>query len=104
MEVKISSKAKEDLEKLDEKYRKNIESYLFELSDSPLSHELVGPVFENHRGQEINFWRMKIKESDLDHRAFFDIRDNTVVVSAIMHRDNCYSSEFYEEIKERSKN
>lgn len=85
MQVKLLPEAVEDLENL---------------KQSPFNPE-VRAVHEDHRGRSIDFYRLKLKDGNADHRIFFSIDGDLVKVAGIFHRDDCYSPIFYEELGER---
>lgn len=51
--------------------------------------------------QGLEIFRLKLKNSRLDHRVFFDLDGNRVITLGVEHRDNAYIQESIERIKSR---
>jgi hypothetical protein len=46
-------------------------------------------------------FRLKLKNNGLDHRVFFDLDGDKVVILGVEHRDDAYTQESIEKIKSR---
>jgi mRNA-degrading endonuclease RelE of RelBE toxin-antitoxin system len=51
--------------------------------------------------QGLEIYRLKLKTSELDHRVFFNLDGDKVVVLGVEHRDDAYTQESIEKIRSR---
>ncbi len=51
--------------------------------------------------QGLEIFRLKLKNSRLDHRVFFDLDGDRVIILGVEHRDNAYTQESIEKIESR---
>jgi mRNA-degrading endonuclease RelE of RelBE toxin-antitoxin system len=96
MKLDIREGAVEDLKQFDTEVQKLVRDKIEELRDSPLNEDTS---LLNKQGLEI--FRLKVKSDRLDHRVFFDLDGDTVVVLGIEHRDQAYTPESIQKIKSR---
>lgn len=97
MKLDIREGAVEDLKQFDKQAQKQIRNKIKELGDSPLGENTS---LLSKQGLEI--FRLKLKNSELDHRVFFDLDGDTVIILGIEHRDKAYTQESIERIKSRN--
>jgi len=92
-EIRIYRKAKEYLKKVPYKESKTILNEIFKLKEKPYSHSKLKPL----KGYK-KLWKLYIKEN----RAIIKILlvKNKIIVLAIGHRRNVYTS-FFEDKKSR---
>lgn len=98
MDISIDKKAFEDLEGLTEEISEEVFEKLGKLEDKGISISEVSP-WEDNRGELL--FRLKIKEEKADHRAFFDIEKNEIIIYGIFHRDEAYENSVKKEIENR---
>ena len=96
MELDVREGAVEDLKQLNEKVQRQIRDKIEDLRDNPLGENTS---LLNKQGLRI--YRLKLKDEDLDHRVFFDLNKDTVVILGVLHRDNAYTPESIKKIKSR---
>lgn len=96
MKLDIREGAVEDLKQFDTRVQKLVRDRIEELKDSPLGEDTS---LLNKQGLEI--FRLKIKTDQLDHRVFFDLDGDTVVVLGVEHRDQAYTPESIQKIESR---
>ena len=96
MKLEIREGAVEDLKEMDRQVQKQVRDEIEGLRDNPLG-EYTSLL--NKQGLEI--FRLKLKNSELDHRVFFDLNGDKVVILGVEHRDNAYTQESIEKIKSR---
>lgn len=96
MELDIREGAVEDLRQLDTQVQEQVRDEIEELKDNPLGENTS---LLNKQGLRI--YRLKLKNDDQDHRVFFDLKNDEVVILGVMHRDNAYTPESIEKIKSR---
>jgi mRNA-degrading endonuclease RelE of RelBE toxin-antitoxin system len=97
--VEISSEAKEDLKKFDSGPRKLLLDEIEEQLGSSKNQENIQYVHKPEFG--IEFHRLKLKNSELDHRVYFDYINSEVVVFAVRHRDHSYTRKDLSEVVDR---
>jgi len=51
--------------------------------------------------QGLEIYRLKLKQDDLDHRVFFELNENRVVILGVQHRDDAYTQASIQELKSR---
>lgn len=51
--------------------------------------------------QGLEIFRLKLKTDNLDHRVFFDLDGDKVIIFGVEHRDDAYTQESIEKIKSR---
>jgi len=49
----------------------------------------------------LELFRFKLKDALLDHRAFFDLDGQTIIVLGIFHRDEAYTPDSLDELEDR---
>ncbi len=98
MEVSLHNEAVEDLKYMDKSAKDEVFDKLQKLRDEGMSISEVSP-WEDNRGELL--FRLKIKESFTDHRAFFDIKEGKAVIYGAHHRDEAYENSVKKEIKNR---
>jgi mRNA-degrading endonuclease RelE of RelBE toxin-antitoxin system len=96
MKLEIREGAVEDLKQFNEKIRNRIRNKIAQLRDSPLGENTS---LLNKQGLEI--FRLKLKNSELDHRVFFDLKGDKVVILGVEHRDDAYTKESIDNIRSR---
>ena len=96
MEVKWHSGARQDLHQFESETQKELLENVEELEKSPLGEDTS---IVSKQGLEI--YRLKLKEGELDHRVFFELDENTVVILGIQHRDDAYTQASIQELKSR---
>lgn len=96
MEIDIREGAVEDLKKMDKQAQEQIRDGIEDLRDNPL-----GENTSHLNKQGLRIYRLKLKDDELDHRIFFDLKGDTVVILGVMHRDNAYTPESIKKIKSR---
>jgi mRNA-degrading endonuclease RelE of RelBE toxin-antitoxin system len=97
MNVKLIDEAVNDLTSLTARQRQQVKERLHELEDGPLTHP-DSSLFTKH-GLEL--FRFKLKDALLDHRAFFDLDGQTIIVLGIFHRDEAYTPDSLDELEDR---
>lgn len=98
MDISLDKNAAEDLEDLNEEVSEEVLDKLQKLKNEGMSISEVSP-WEDNRGELL--FRLKIKEDDTDHRAFFDIEDGKTVIYGIFHRDEAYENSVKKELENR---
>ena len=96
MKLDIREGAVEDLKQMDKQVQKQIRDEIEGLRDNPLGENTS---LLSKQGLEI--FRLKLKNRELDHRVFFDLDDQKVVILGIEHRDDAYTPESIKKIKSR---
>ncbi len=80
--------AQSSIQDLDEEVREIIEEKIKEVRENGIfKHRNVGIVHDEEWGE---IWRIKAKNAIANHRVFFDIQDNKMVVLDVLHRDIAY--------------
>ncbi|PSQ47240.1 hypothetical protein BRD19_09830 [Halobacteriales archaeon SW_7_65_23] len=98
MKLEIREGAVEDLKQLDKTIQKQVRDEIRELKHGPLGENTS---LLSKQGLEV--FRLKLKNNDeLDHRVFFNLDGDTVVILGVEHRDNAYTQESIEKIKSRN--
>ena len=97
MNLDIRRGAVEDLKRMEKEVQKQIRDAIEGLKQDPL-----GDNCSLFRKQGLDLFRLKLKEGELDHRVFYDLVDDKIVVYAVEHRDDAYTPESIEKIKSRS--
>ncbi|PSP57013.1 hypothetical protein BRC72_11465 [Halobacteriales archaeon QH_7_66_36] len=88
MKLDVRKGAVEDLKQMSEQVQRQVRDEIEDLSDNPLGENTF---LLNKQGLRI--YRLKLKDNNLDHRIFFDLDEDTVVILGVMHRDNVYTPE-----------
>lgn len=96
MNLEIREEAVEDLRGMEKQIQELLRDRIEELKRNPLGDD--SSLF---RKQGLDLFRLKLKREPLDHRVFYDIEDGTVSVYGVMHRDEAYTDESLQRIKER---
>lgn len=96
MKLDIREGAVEDLKQFNKQIQKQIRDEIEGLKEGPLGENTS---LLSKQGLEI--FRLKLKNGDLDHRIFFDLDEETVVVLGVEHRDQAYTQESIDKIKSR---
>jgi len=87
----------DDLKQLSSEVQEQVRDEIEDLENHPLREDTS---LVTKQGLEV--FRLKLKSDALDHRVFFDIYGDTVVVLGVRHRDNAYTQESIEELKSRT--
>lgn len=96
MKLEIREGAVEDLKQLEKPVQKQVRDEIRELKHNPL-----GENTSLMSKQGLDIFRLKVKNGELDHRVFFDLDNQKIVVLGVEHRDNAYTPESIEKIKSR---
>lgn len=96
MKLDIREGAVEDLKEMDRQVQKQVRDEIEGLRDNPLGENTS---LLNKQGLEI--FRLKLKNSELDHRVFFDLNGDKVVILGVEHRDDAYTQESIDNIRSR---
>lgn len=96
MKIEIHEGAVEDLKEMQEQVQKQITNKIEELKDSPLGENTS---LLTKQGLEI--FRLKLKNDELDHRVFFDLDGEEILVLGVEHRDQAYTTDSIQKIKSR---
>lgn len=96
MKLEIREGAVEDLKQLEKPVQKQLRDEIRELKHNPLSDNTS---LMSKQGLEI--FRLKVKNEELDHRVFFDLNNQKIVVLGVEHRDYDYTKESIKKIKSR---
>jgi len=97
MKLDIREGAVEDLKRMDEEVQELIRDEIRELKDSPLGEDT-----SLMSKQGLDIFRLKLKSEELDHRVFFDLDGDKVVILGVEHRDGAYTPESLKKIKSRT--
>ena len=96
MKIEWHRDARQDLEELDENVKAEVLRHVKSLRKAPLGENTS---IVSKQGLEV--FRLKVKEEGLDHRVFFDIDGQEVIVLGVMHRDQAYTNQSLEKVKRR---
>lgn len=96
MKLDIREGAIKDLKEMEDQIQKQVRDRIEGLRDRPLGENTS---LLSKQGLEI--FRMKLKNSELDHRVFFELDGDKVVVLGVEHRDDAYTQESIDRIKSR---
>jgi|AntDeeMinimDraft_5_1070356.scaffolds.fasta_scaffold06647_4 mRNA-degrading endonuclease RelE of RelBE toxin-antitoxin system len=96
MEVKWHSGARQDLRQFESETQKELLDHVEVLEKRPLGEHTS---IVSKQGLEI--YRLKLKQDDLDHRVFFELNENRVVILGVQHRDDAYTQASIQELKSR---
>lgn len=96
MRISWYPEARQDLKKLDKQIQRQIIDQVSKLEQAPLGENTS---LLNKQGLEI--YRLKAKTGELDHRVFFDLDKDKVVILGVEHRDDAYTQESINKIKSR---
>jgi mRNA-degrading endonuclease RelE of RelBE toxin-antitoxin system len=97
MRISWHSQARKDLQKFDKQVQEHLMKHVDELEEAPLGENTS---LLTKQGLEI--YRLKLKTGQLDHRVFFDLDGDKVVILGVKHRDNAYTQESIQKIKSRA--
>ena len=97
MEIDWHPEALDDLRSFEEQVQNRITRHVSRLEDEPLGEDTS--LFNK---QGLDLFRLKLKSDELDHRLFFDLEVDDVVILGVEHRDDAYSQESIENIKSRT--
>jgi mRNA-degrading endonuclease RelE of RelBE toxin-antitoxin system len=100
MDVIIKEEAHQDLAKLDDKLRDRILGEIENLKENATPEESIFTEIGN-----MELFRLKLQEEDrnseLNYRVFYQIKDNKVYIRGIFGRQKGYGAETEEELEER---
>lgn len=96
MRINWHPKARNEIEGFEEEVQEQIIKHVESLETAPLGEDTS---LMSKQGLEI--FRLKLKNEDLDHRVFFDLDGDEVVVLGVEHRDEAYTQESIRELKSR---
>lgn len=98
-EVKWTGYVVEDFRDLNKEVQRKIVEKVEKLEEEGTNIEEVGKA--SRKDMNIEVWRLKVKEEDIDHRVIFDIVDDKILLIAAGHRDDIYETESWNEISNR---
>lgn len=100
MEVIVKGDARQDLAELDEEIRDRIISQIEKLKENATPEKATLIEIGN-----MELFRLKLQEEDrnskLNHRIFYQIKDTKVYIRGIFHRQKGYGTETKEELEQR---
>ena len=96
MRIDWHSEARQDLQEFD----KRIQELLMERVDA-MEEAPLGDNTSLLSKQGLEIFRLKLKNTRLDHRIFFDLDGEGVVILDVEHRDNAYTQESIKRTKSR---
>lgn len=100
MKLTVLEEAEDDLEEMEPGLQAEIVREIEDLEEEPVPDNAVHVEVEG-----IETFRLKLQEgdrnSDLNHRVFYEIQDNKIIVRAVYHRDRGYGAEIAGELRER---
>lgn len=100
MEVKLKEGARQDLTELDKEIRDRILENIEELEENPTPDNSIFIEIG-----DIHLFRLKLQEEDmnseLNHRVFYQIKNDKVYIRGIFHRQKGYGVETEKELEER---
>jgi mRNA-degrading endonuclease RelE of RelBE toxin-antitoxin system len=94
--LEVREGAVQDLKQFDKQIQEQIRDGIKRLVGDPLGENTS---LLSKQGLEI--YRLKLKTSELDHRVFYDLDGDRVVVLGVEHRDDAYTQESIEKIRSR---
>ncbi|MFB6190262.1 MAG: type II toxin-antitoxin system RelE/ParE family toxin [Candidatus Nanohaloarchaea archaeon] len=97
MNLKWHSEARRELQELDEPIQEEVVGRVEQLRDEPFGEDTS---LLSKQGLEI--FRLKLKTDRLDHRVFYDVRGDELVILGVIHRDDAYTQESVEKLKART--
>jgi mRNA-degrading endonuclease RelE of RelBE toxin-antitoxin system len=86
LKVELHPDAEKELDRFKPSIKKKIKAKLRELEEQPTGHEDSDLIKVKGR----NVFKYKMKNQALDHRAVYNIIQNTVYIYTIFHRDQGY--------------
>jgi len=92
MQLEFTDEAQRDLEALNQPQLEAVKQKLAELREQPTSHDDAKLIRVHGR----DLYRLAIKEErggEIDHRAIYDIVDNTIRIYSIFPRDRGYDTD-----------
>lgn len=100
MEVVVKDKARQDLNQLEDEIRERILKEIEKLEKNATPENAVFIEVG-----DLELFRLKLQEEDrnsrLNHRIFYQIKDDKVYIRGIFHRQKGYGIETEKELKER---
>lgn len=100
MEVIIKEEARQDLSELDEEIRDKILNQIEKLESDPNPEKSIFIEMG-----DIELFRLKLQAEDrnskLNHRIFYQIRNNKVYIRGVFHRHKGYGKETEDQLEER---
>jgi len=100
MEIIIRKEAREDLTELDKEIRENILEEIGKLEKNATPKESTFIQIEG-----LKLFRLKLQTKDrnsrLNHRIFYQIKDDKVYIRGIFHRQNAYSKQTAKTLRDR---
>lgn len=100
--VKILEEAEQDLNRFDNDTANKILDEAEAHLEDGVNNERVKVI--QRPSYDALFHRLKLTESGLDHRIYFDYKDSELYVFAVRHRDKAYSEEDLKESVKRLQN
>jgi len=97
MRLEIREGAVEDLKRFEKRVQEQIRDEIKELETNPL-----GENTSLLSKQGLELFRLKLKTGELDHRVFFDLDGDKVVVLGVEHRDDAYTQDSIQKIRSRT--
>ena len=96
MRIDWHSEARQDLQEFD----KRIQELLMERVDA-MEEAPLGDNTSLLSKQGLEIFRLKLKNSRLDHRVFFDLDGDRVIILGVEHRDNADTQDSIQKVKSR---
>lgn len=96
MRIDWHSEARQELQEFDKQTQERLMNQVDALEETPLGENTS---LMSKQGLEI--FRLKLKTDNLDHRVFFDLDGDKVIIFGVEHRDDAYTQESIEKIKSR---
>lgn len=96
MRIDWHSEARQELQEFDKPTQKRLMNQVDTLEEAPLGENTS---LLSKQGLEI--FRLKLKTDNLDHRVFFDLDGDKVIIFGVEHRDDAYTQESIEKLKSR---
>ncbi len=101
MRVSWVEEALQEFQSLDEDRQSAVRRFVDRLAEDGIEMDEVGPLVDGEKG--LNLFRLKMVDEDsgLNHRAAFDVRDDTFIIYRLSSREGFYSSEEIRELESR---
>jgi len=96
MRIDWHSEARQDLQEFDKRIQEHLMGQVGAMEEAPLGDDTSLLL-----KQGLEIFRLKLKNSRLDHRVFFDLDGDRVIILGVEHRDNAYTQESIEKIESR---
>lgn len=97
--MKITRKAEKDIDKQEDFDRQELSKKIKRLLTE--SRETADISYIEKPDFDVEFHRLKVKDGELDHRAYFEYQNSEIVVFAVRHRDHAYTEEDIKQARQR---